>query len=157
MSSVIDSCVDAARSGDARDKYFAVHVGEFDLSSAEALRSELPSLAAAESSLAATVAELGGLGLDLAECTRAFAAPPADATAMSCRASSTRLLVQRDAAVQSLGASPGKRASAGSNAQSKLSEVSVMADVQHGVDRDAISNVLGEARQAILAMRAALL
>ena len=36
MISVVDSCVDAAWSGDARGKYFAVHVCGFDLSSAEA-------------------------------------------------------------------------------------------------------------------------
>ena len=44
LQSILEDCVAAAGSTDARDKYFANYVGEFALSSSKELRSELPSM-----------------------------------------------------------------------------------------------------------------
>ena len=58
MRTVLESCAVAAKSGDARDKYFAVAVGSFDPAAGAQLRSELPGLEAADAALAAAVTEL---------------------------------------------------------------------------------------------------
>ena len=57
MRPVVEPCVVAAKSSDARDKYFAVAVGSFAPTSGAALRSELPALdsAAAVTELAEAV------------------------------------------------------------------------------------------------------
>ena len=58
MRAVLELCAVAAKSGDARDKYFAVAVGSFDPAAGAQLRSELPGLEAADAALAAAVTEL---------------------------------------------------------------------------------------------------
>lgn len=58
MRAVISGCAKAAKSSDARDKYFLASVRESDSSSAKAFQSEIPSLEAARAALAATISQL---------------------------------------------------------------------------------------------------
>lgn len=53
MRLVVEPGMVAAKSSDARDKYFAVAVGSFDPSFGTALRSELPALDPAGAAVAA--------------------------------------------------------------------------------------------------------
>ena len=70
MRTVLESCAVAAKSGDARDKYFAVAVGSFDPAAGAQLRSELPGLEAADAALAAAVTELAEVVLDAHACKK---------------------------------------------------------------------------------------
>ena len=58
MRAVVAECAKAAKSVDARDKYFFSSVGESDMASAKAFQSEVPSLNAAAAALAATISQL---------------------------------------------------------------------------------------------------
>jgi len=58
LRAVVEDCGLAAKSADARDKYFETYVSSASAADSKALRSELPSLEAARASLATVVAEL---------------------------------------------------------------------------------------------------
>lgn len=68
LQAVVENCGNAAKSTDARDKYFLSYVGEFDPSPAKALQSELPLLEAAKVSLTTTISDLAGVLPRLASC-----------------------------------------------------------------------------------------
>ena len=70
MRTVLEPCAVAAKSGDARDKYFAVAVGSFDPAAGTQLRSELPGLEAADAALAAAVTELAEVVPDVHACKK---------------------------------------------------------------------------------------
>lgn len=57
QAAVID-CGIAAKSADARDKYFLVSAAGFDASSAKSLKAELPASEAAQAALSSTITEL---------------------------------------------------------------------------------------------------
>lgn len=65
----LESCNLAARSLDARDKYFTTAVSSFDPAIGSKLSAELPSLASADASLSATLAHLSDLLPGLATCS----------------------------------------------------------------------------------------
>ena len=46
LQTIVEDCAKAAKSNDARDKYFWAYVGGADAGDAKALRSEVPSLQA---------------------------------------------------------------------------------------------------------------
>ena len=70
MRAVLEPCAVAAKSGDARDKYFAVGVGSVDPAAGAQLRSELPGLEAADAALAAAVTELAEVVPDVHACKK---------------------------------------------------------------------------------------
>ena len=70
MRTVLESCAVAAKSGDARDEYFAVALGSFDPAAGAQLRSELPGLEAADAALAAAVTELAEVVPDARACKK---------------------------------------------------------------------------------------
>merc|ERR1719429_614156 len=59
LAVALDDCDTASQSRDARDKYFAVSVADYNIAPFAALRSELPALAAAKASLSTALREVG--------------------------------------------------------------------------------------------------
>lgn len=155
MHSVIDVCDDAAKSADARDKYFSVEVASFDMSAAEALKSELPSLAASHTSLAASASELVALASHLGDCTSAFSIARANASVHV--PVFTHDAAKRGVSFQDVSSAARERVSVLSAMQSAHSDARAWVDVQQGVDASSVANALAEAREAVLAMRTALL
>lgn len=68
LEPVLDDCAAAAKSADARDKYFLVSVAEFDPSAQAALKNAMPALEGAAASLSAVVSELNAVVPKLAQC-----------------------------------------------------------------------------------------
>merc|ERR1712066_425842 len=68
MEAVLDDCEAAARSSDARDKYFAVSVPAFDPLAGTALEQEVTALEAAAASLGVTLSEISVALPKLATC-----------------------------------------------------------------------------------------
>merc|ERR1712051_765531 len=64
----LDDCTVVAQSKDARDKYFASAVSNFDPASSAALRAEMPALAAAKASLSAALSEVAAMHQKLPGC-----------------------------------------------------------------------------------------
>lgn len=135
LQSIVEDCAAAAKSNDARDKYFATYVGEFASCSSKTLRSELPSLEAARASVAAVTAELADLLPKLS----------------SCRGAS--LLLKGGVALKvatSLQRQQEHSARGGADALARK------VDEQNGIDSGAVAALLGEARRVIIAARGAL-
>jgi len=145
LQSAVDDCAKAAASNDASDKYFLSHVGEFDSGPWKTLHSELPSLKAAEASLAATVSELADVLPNVASCGRpalligqvpVLAGRPYD-----------------DAfAPKSSGATPSLVTSSGHGTPAMANN---KFDVQSGIAPEAIDILLAEARHTIMEARKA--
>ena len=87
LQAIVTECSKAARSTDARDKYFLVSAREYDPSAAKSLLAEAPALDAAKATLASTVSELGNVLPKLSSCVGA-----AMATKSAARARIQRLL-----------------------------------------------------------------
>jgi len=98
MAPVVGPCAEAAKSLDARDKYFMTHVSSFDPSPAKALASEVPSLEAAQASLAVVVSELADALPQLAACKSA----PVFLSGVHSRALAGRAAVQSSASGSSV-------------------------------------------------------
>ena len=70
MRAALEACGVAAKSQDARDKYFAVAVRSFDPSAGSGLAAEIPALEAAASALAAVSVELSAAEARFPSCKR---------------------------------------------------------------------------------------
>ena len=130
---MVEECSQAAKKSDARDKHFLSHVAGFEALPAKALLSELPSLEAAKSSLAAATAELADVipQLDL------------------CHAAS---LANGGASTQG-GVSPGATFTTSRRASGAAAS---LIDEEIGVDVVGLDLLLKEARASILSLRRAL-
>ena len=73
LKPVLEPCAAAAKSTDARDKFFAVAVNTFDPQAAAALEAELPALESAEAALSSAVVELAAALPDMSTCKPAGA------------------------------------------------------------------------------------
>merc|ERR1719166_453177 len=71
MTTVVEDCAEAARSQDARDKYFPSAVGGLSLESGRRARAEVPSLEAAKATLAAAASEAAAAVAALPSCLSA--------------------------------------------------------------------------------------
>ena len=132
LRAVVSECAKAAKSSDARDKYFLSYVGEFDPFPAKALRSELPSAEAAKASLAATTSELADALPRLGLC-RAETMP----TISVGRARPKHSLQTLHSSKANVGASVAAQSAARGN----------------GLDADELDLLLKEARASIIGVR----
>ena len=136
LETVVEECSKASKSADARDKYFLSYIGEADTCPSKQLRSELPALEAAKSSLSATTAELVDVLPALATCSAGGAellqhtgvSPPLGDKLRSVQTKATR------------------RSETGSEAADVVEE-------QNGVDALSVKLLLEAARGAILLTR----
>jgi len=84
LQASLGDCALVSQSKDARDKYFAVSVADFDPAASSAVRTELPALAAATASLRGALREVVAL-------------PPCDGGASMITTSSNSFVQSRDA------------------------------------------------------------
>ena len=81
LHAIVTECSKAARSTDARDKYFFVSAREYDPSVAKSFSAEAPALEAAKATLASTVSELANVLPKLSSCVGGAMATKSDASA----------------------------------------------------------------------------
>lgn len=134
LRSIVEDCALAAKSADARDKYFETYVGEAAPGASKALRSELPSLEAARASVATVVSELAGVLPQIASCR--------GAASLIRATGSSHMLVRV--------ASGSARAASGRSVAKDV-------DRLNGIDTEGVSALVKEARRIILAARSALI
>jgi len=137
LRSIVEDCALAAKSADARDKYFETYVGGAAPGASKALRSELPSLEAARASVATVVSELGRVLPQISSCRGA---------ASLIRAAGSSSLLGQAAAGSVHAASVGNSAS----------QVATDVDRQNGIDTEGVGALVKEARRVIIAARSAL-
>jgi len=142
LRAVVDDCASAAKSKDARDKFFAAFVSEFDPAAARALQGDLPSLVATKASLSATVSEVAGLiPKALSVCRQgggiSFAGVWTGALPEASFQTTTTL-----------------SSTAGSSSTARVESLLASAiDAEYGVGIDSMNKLLGSARSAIVALR----
>ena len=136
LEALLDDCATASSSLDARDKYFAVSVGQFDPTPSTMLHAKLPALVAAKVALSSTLSEVVSAGQKLLTCQSA----PSTLTATS----------RVKLAASSWRSASYSRASAGTN------EIELLVDVMTGVDAMGVKSLLEAARTEIVGMRDAL-
>lgn len=137
LRAALDDCAAAARSKDARDKYFPSYVSNFDPSSASVLQAELPQLLAAKASLSSALSRIAAVQAKVSECgsTRILRADVHDAG-----------VLQGDTLLASL-----------SRSASPVSGLEELADIEQGIDLVGIEAFLALAKATIVDMRASLM
>lgn len=133
LRSIVEDCALAAKSADARDKYFEAYVSDAAPGATKALRSEAAALEAARASVATVVSELSQVLPQIRSCRGA-------ASFIKTEGSSSVL----DKSGQSIseGSAPSKAA--------------LDVDKQNGINTDEVGALIKEARRVIIAARSAL-
>ena len=134
LHAIVTECSKAARSTDARDKYFLVSAREYDPSVAKSFSAESPALEAAKATLASTVSELANVLPKLSSCVGEAMATKS--------AASARIHEERRQFV-----------SARTHMQSSVGHLRDESDADLDEDLDAL---LAEARATIIKIRGAL-
>ena len=134
LQAIVTECSKAARSTDARDKYFLIAAREYDPSAAKSLLAEAPALEAAKATLASTVSELANVLPKLSSCVGEAMATKS--------AASARIHKERRQFV-----------SARTHMQSSVGHLRDESDADLDEDLDAL---LAEARATIIKIRGAL-
>jgi len=132
LQSIVEACASAAKSNDARDKYFAAYVGEFASCSSKALRSELPSLEAARASVASITSELAEVLPKLSSCGGAAGFMKSKGSSMSLGVTS-HVDEQTDS--------------------DNAAQITQSVDSQNGIDTNAVEALLKAARRVIITAR----
>merc|ERR1712039_139330 len=153
LHAVADNCATAARSKDARDKYFASFVSGFDPASSQALQSELPLLTDAKAALSAAVSEVMSRIPKASMCRpRPLLAETVDSRIHQ---TSQQVEAHADSGLQQGGVANGGRAlSLGSD--SIEAAVAHAVDVEYGLGAATQRQTLGSARAAIVRLRSLL-
>merc|ERR1712032_687073 len=165
LRSIVDSCANAGKSVDARDKYFMSYVGEFDPCPSKALRGELPSLEAAKTSMASTINELSYVLPSLASC-RKTGMSSFRKTVRGDQPSIMRSVANEDERFpfktnrrgESLAGSvvTAKSQMVGTNMDSVPSRLGELVESQNGIDAKSLALLMQEGRHAIIEARKAL-
>jgi len=136
LRTALDDCAVAARSKDARDKYFPSYVSNFDLSATAALQAELPPLVAAKTSLSSVLTQIAAVRSKLSECRR-LQSMRADVRNASHAQSDSLLSLSR--------------------LDSSVSGLEELVDSEQDIDIAGIKAFLASAKETIVNMRAALM
>jgi len=144
LHTVVDDCASAAKSKDARDKFFAAFVSEFDPAAARALQGDLPSLVAAKASLSATVSEVAGHIPEALSACRQGGGPSS---------AGARTGALPEALFRTTMTSSGLAGISGMATRVESSLANAV-DAEYGLGIDSMNKLLGSARSAIVALRA---
>merc|ERR1712032_1059520 len=166
LRSIIDSCANAGKNNDARDKYFTSYVGNFNPCPSKALRGELPSLEAAKTSMATTVNEILDVLPSLASCRKASASlfrksvhhdRPSTISSVA-HEDDRRSFVEtrRDKSLSGLVAM-SKPLIGGSSMDTSSQRLGELVEAQNGIDTESIALLMQEGRHIIVEARKALI
>ena len=156
-TTIVDDCAIAAKSKDARDKYFASFVSEFDPAASQALQGELPALTAAKAALGAAVSEVMGRIPKAAAC-RPQPSSLVQQTLPDKQMEHSEVLAGTTAAaafVQGMMATRGRTVALGLGT-SEEAAVARAVDDEYGLGAGSAQQILGTARSAIVKLRSLL-
>ena len=148
---VVDDCATAAKSHDARDKYFAAFVSEFDPAASQSLQGELPALTAARAALSAALVDVMSC-IPKASTCREGSSSLTQAPGLPAR----RLMKQvwgpaASGLMQDVMASSSR--GLGLDSDGVEAAMARAIDVEYGLGAPAMQQFLGSARSSIVALR----
>ncbi len=155
LRTVVDDCAAPAKSKDARDKYFASFVSEFDPSSSQALRAELSPFESAKASSSATVSEVEDIIPKLPLCRPTAAFLPRRSL-LGNLSKLKPVSLARSSHVHTNDAE-GRSSAVEVHATGMGTEQATrLVDVQHGIDASTVQQLMHAAKAAIVEVRGVL-
>ena len=147
LQTVVDKCLQASKSKDARDKLFLAYVKDVDMQASKPLRNEMPLLDSAIASLSATASQLSDVLPSLNACNLG--------TSFGSRRQSYATFMDTNSSMMSSAAHASKRVF-GHAMQHDGAVLSQAVVKENGVEIESAAQVLEAARAAILETHAAL-